>query len=668
MHKFSVSDFLQILFEEDPYNGYSQHKKFLLYETYLRIYRKIKSLNYSSQRLLYLVIEELRLLFDAPAIKVHLFDTDISEINILKEKQEEDIIEKHFKSEMLRIKCLNSGDITIPEKGNPIRKIGEKIKNNNLTELDSVFLVPIYNNEKIIGTIEVYYVSSNDETSKAVSILLGNLSNNHDDCKGLLTLLHDIFKLGTINDEKKINTTIEFTGQNALRSKINFKYEARGLNSEKFCTLYKNFFKPIDAVFSNLKNKLERQLKDIEPYSLIFSLRFPEEDYITFFLTHDQVEDFIKNEELEIEDLTFFWNFKYPMEKALSGYVLKTGYSDYTVDFDNDPRWTKWKKEGSNEEIKEKEKQLELVQKIFKSEQQEHAFIIPIYKIKSERFDNEVMVMLSITSKKPINTMMRKQIFDLVWEAGVAVELSLIVQGISEEKIDLEKLAIVGRIGAAVGHEIRQPLNTISTETMLIEDILEDFSQHVDIADAQKHILTISEKIGEASKIAGQIIEAAKFSTKTYKLDKSEFDMNDLIEEVVSEADFCRETTIKLRLSPNLPKIIVDKVRMKQVIRNLLQNGAEAISDNQEAYVEISTLSQKNIVEIKIVDNGCGISPDLLQKVFTPWFTKKPRGTGLGLFITKEILNAHDASITIQSCLGEGTTVHVKIPSEKSDL
>ena len=117
---------------------------------------------------------------------------------------------------------------------------------------------------------------------------------------------------------------------------------------------------------------------------------------------------------------------------------------------------------------------------------------------------------------------------------------------------------------------------------------------------------------------------------------------------------------LELDVSPETPEVQFDSDKLKQAFMNVVLNAMEAMP--QGGMLKVSTITDENRVGIKVVDNGVGISAKDLAHLFEPFFTKKTRGTGLGLANVKRILEEHRGNVEIESTLGEGTTVWMWLP------
>ena len=122
---------------------------------------------------------------------------------------------------------------------------------------------------------------------------------------------------------------------------------------------------------------------------------------------------------------------------------------------------------------------------------------------------------------------------------------------------------------------------------------------------------------------------------------------------------------LTLELEPNLPAVFLDRNQIQRMLLNLWQNALHAVEEqpaDASRMLTVQTRHEEGAVRVACSDNGRGIPRDVLPHIFTPFFTTKPRGTGLGLAVVKRIADAHGGSIEVQSTLGSGTTFTIALP------
>jgi two-component system NtrC family sensor kinase len=221
--------------------------------------------------------------------------------------------------------------------------------------------------------------------------------------------------------------------------------------------------------------------------------------------------------------------------------------------------------------------------------------------------------------------------------------------------INQEKLASIGRLSAGVAHEINNPLTTILTTAILLQEDL-------DPDDPNYHELdTIAKEALRCRKIVTSLLDFAR-QTKPMK---KESKVNDLIQESVSltrkQAAF-KDVNLTQQLSDNLPSIFLDRGQIQQSIINLVINAIEATDPGGSITVTSSFEKRKNNIEITVTDTGEGISAEDQVKIFDPFYTTKQEGTGLGLAITLGIIEQHGGTIEVASKKGKGSTFKIKLP------
>ncbi len=220
-----------------------------------------------------------------------------------------------------------------------------------------------------------------------------------------------------------------------------------------------------------------------------------------------------------------------------------------------------------------------------------------------------------------------------------------------------EKIAAVGQIAAGVTHEIKNPLNSLSINTqMLSRDLIAEFgpdSPSIETANLIKY------EINRINTILEEFVKFAKFPEPQF------FDnnMNEVIMEIVdliTESAKDTGVSIKLLLHENIPSFKFDARQFKEVLINIAQNAVKAMKNGGE--LEIETAFKNKTLSIRLSDNGDGISEKNMQQIFTPFYSTKTSGMGLGLAIVQRIVESHGGKISCTSSVGSGTTFNITIP------
>jgi signal transduction histidine kinase len=216
-----------------------------------------------------------------------------------------------------------------------------------------------------------------------------------------------------------------------------------------------------------------------------------------------------------------------------------------------------------------------------------------------------------------------------------------------------EKLASIGQLAAGVAHEINNPLGTITIYAHLLQKGLDpDDPRKEDIS------LIISEAIRAKDIVQGLL----SFARET-KLRTGPTNVNDLLADVlglVVNQSLFHNIKITEEFSRDLPTIVADETQIKQVLLNIILNAAQAMEGNGE--LTIATAQEQNQIRVKITDTGPGIPPEVMDNLFSPFFTTKEKGTGLGLAVVYGIIERHQGKIDVETELGKGTSFILSLP------
>jgi two-component system sensor histidine kinase AtoS len=234
-----------------------------------------------------------------------------------------------------------------------------------------------------------------------------------------------------------------------------------------------------------------------------------------------------------------------------------------------------------------------------------------------------------------------------------------VIKDISETKqllrqiMRADRLAALGELIAGVAHDIRNPLTSI-------RGFMQYLQKSTDPADWREYGPLIIREVDGLNRIISELLEFAKPYPPKYGL----VQVNDLIHEMlmlVQKRADAQSIRIELRLDPSLPCIEADGEQLKQVLLNLIINACQAIPERGTITVSTGTESSDFIFAC-VTDSGIGITPANLDRVYDPFFSTKPAGTGLGLAVVQRILNGHQGRIEITSEPGTGTDVKISLP------
>lgn len=225
------------------------------------------------------------------------------------------------------------------------------------------------------------------------------------------------------------------------------------------------------------------------------------------------------------------------------------------------------------------------------------------------------------------------------------------ITSIYQELRQQEKLAVIGKMAAAIGHEIRNPLASLKGFTQLQEERHPNTNEFYPIM--------ISE-IDRLNSIVNDLMDIGK--PKTLTIEKA--NIQEIIAYTLSITQQQAERqgiTVETIVEDPLPLIDCDEKQLKQVFINLLKNAIEAMPDGGKITITVKVSAGKELLT-SIQDEGCGIPEECLQNLGDPFYTTKSEGTGLGLMVTNQIIKDHNGQLKIESCVGKGTKVNIMLP------
>jgi two-component system sensor kinase FixL len=236
------------------------------------------------------------------------------------------------------------------------------------------------------------------------------------------------------------------------------------------------------------------------------------------------------------------------------------------------------------------------------------------------------------------------------------------LQDLQAELVHVSRLTAMGEMASALAHELNQPLSAIANYMKGSRRLLEGSS------DERAPVLREAlDKAAEQALRAGQIIRRLRDFVARGESERRVEDVKKLVEEasalaLVGAKD--RGIRVRFEFDPRTDFVLADKVQIQQVLLNLMRNAIEAMEEADKRELVVSTVSaQDNMVEISVADTGTGIAPEISAQLFQPFITTKRQGMGVGLSISRTIVEAHGGSIAPRSNPGGGTVFSFTLPA-----
>jgi two-component system sensor kinase FixL len=236
------------------------------------------------------------------------------------------------------------------------------------------------------------------------------------------------------------------------------------------------------------------------------------------------------------------------------------------------------------------------------------------------------------------------------------------LQELQSELVHMSRLTAMGEMASALAHELNQPLSAIANYMKGSRRLLEDSRD--ERADILRDAMS---KAADQALRAGDIIRRLRDFVARGESERRVEDVKKLVEEasalaLVGAKD--RGVRVRFAFDPRVDFVLADKVQIQQVLLNLIRNAIEAMEETDKRELIVSTaLAQDNLVAISVADTGTGLAPEVVAQLFQPFITTKRHGMGVGLSISRTIIEAHGGSIVPRPNPGGGTVFSFTLPA-----
>lgn len=225
-----------------------------------------------------------------------------------------------------------------------------------------------------------------------------------------------------------------------------------------------------------------------------------------------------------------------------------------------------------------------------------------------------------------------------------------------------KRLAALGRVSSGIAHEVKNPLNAMSIHLELLKMQMGDLSSGRPgaIEEAREHVRVLAQQMRRLDDVVQGFLTFARPDG----LSLAPVSMHDLVQDmlpVISAEANKTGVLVTVNCPPDLPQVLGDAGQLQQALLNLAINGCQAMPQGGELRITAHPAVDQQL-EVLIEDNGTGIAPEHVDKIFNLFFTTKPEGTGVGLALVFRTIHLHDGDIEVQSVPGQGTTFRVTLP------
>ena len=269
------------------------------------------------------------------------------------------------------------------------------------------------------------------------------------------------------------------------------------------------------------------------------------------------------------------------------------------------------------------------------------------YLTEDKKVDGAVLSLIDITDRKKWENEQKRRTENLEQTVGEQ----------AKKLVDAERLAAIGTTAGMVGHDIRNPLQAIIGDVYLLKDYLAIMPEMQTMKDSVESLDGIEKNVEYIEKI----VQDLQDYSRPLPVFVVETDLDKLCSEVIIRKSIPDNIVYSCQVEQGAKKLVADPAMLKRVLSNLVINAVQAMPDGGE--LDVRAYRELDDVVISVSDTGVGIPQEAREKLFTPLFTTKSKGQGLGLAVVKRLTESLGGTVTFESLEGKRTTFTVRLPS-----
>ncbi len=224
-----------------------------------------------------------------------------------------------------------------------------------------------------------------------------------------------------------------------------------------------------------------------------------------------------------------------------------------------------------------------------------------------------------------------------------------------EELVRKEKLALLGQVAGAVGHELRNPLGVMSNAVFFLQSVLPEADE-----TTREYLNIIRKEIAGSTRIVSDLLD----SVRTPMPYPEELGVAEVVAQALSECVVPSRVSVRVDVPPAISSLYADRRQIQMVIGKLVSNAIDAMPEGGNLEVVAREDEAGGTIVLSVKDSGTGIAPEDMPRLFQPLFTTKARGIGLGLVVVKNLTEANDGRVEVLSEPGKGSTFSITLPSK----